>query len=247
MASQKKALHLRASRKNDDWFLVNAIDNIARSAILMHKCIRHFRSVEHVFQEAVRNYVIGLVGALETFYRDLFVRLYRDKPDVVSRILQELRPKQKIQDDHPILTAAEVAATVLSFQRLDEIDRALSPLLDSGTYMSAIGSYTAVCAVPSRSENPKRMRLPDDWQCQLQQLLSDRHIYVHDSNAVCSTSVQFMARIEFIVLALTQLTAFMFLERLGCLPDEKNRLPVFLLAEDLIAEDWTDEEPPRRD
>jgi hypothetical protein len=56
-----------------------------------------------------------------------------------------------------------------------------------------------------------------------------------------------MARIEFIVLALTQLTAFMFLERLGRLPDEKNRLPALLLAEDLIAEDWTDEEPPRRD
>jgi len=196
-----------------------------------------FREREDLFLEAVRNYVIALVGAMETFYRDLFVHFYAEKPDVVSEIISQLRPKGR----HPSLvherfTAAEVASVVLSFQRLEEIDAAISPLIEANSYFQAITKFSIVCGVPSRSPNIGHIRLSAEWKHQLAELLELRHRYVHDANYVCEMRREFIAEAESMMLALGQLTSFMLGAQEEKMPEAN--IVAFLLIEDLIAEDW---------
>ena len=242
MAQSPKAIALRLSRGSAEVYLNNFFGNVARAARLMHKSIEYFRKDELLFEEAIRAYVIALVGALETFYRDLFVFLYEDKPELVSKILNSLRPKYTGTKNHGMLTRAEIAATVLSFQRLDEINGALTAFLEPSNYFDAISSYSVICCVPSRSDKPLRMRLPEDWQDQVHLLLADRHRYVHDRNCRCDTAPKFMARIEFTIMALAQLTRLLLFE-LSKESVPKDSIFAFLLVEDLIADDWEAETP----
>lgn len=243
MPSLQDAISHRATRGDAEESLSNLQCNVSRAARLMHKCIPQFRQQEDILEEAIRNYVIALVGALETFYRDLFIFLYRGKPELVSQVLKRFRKKASPSTTHALLTPAEVATTIISFQRLDSIDRALTPLLNSSSYFKTISKFSAVFAVPSRGPDLGRIRLPDTWRKEIGQLLSDRHRYVHDRNSRCETPPKFMAQVETTLLILANLTTLLFARRLNPSSIPENGVPVFLVIEDLISEDWIAEPP----
>jgi hypothetical protein len=237
MTRFEKAMALRASRQREDWFLVNLLSNLARSATLMHRCIRDFRSNPTLFQEAIRNYTVALVGALETFYRDLFVWAYARRPEIVSTIISSMR-SSPCDISHHTLSPAEVASSLLSFQRLSEIERAITPLLDGVSYFASISNYSLICIVPSRSDKLVSIQLPMDWRSQIERLLADRHRFIHDSNAACNTEPKFMAKVEFIVVCIAHFTSAILNERIVGKRLPESSVPAFLLVEDLIAEDW---------
>ncbi len=237
MRSGQKLIQLRSSRGDLPGYCINFLDNFARSASVMHKCIPVFHQQQNLFGEAVRNYVIALVSALETYYRDLFVHYYADQPGVVSAIVSRLRPKRRQPSlEHEYFSAAEMASVVLSFQRLEDIDAALSPLIGVESYFHEITAFSIVCAVPSRSPGIFNMQLPADWKQLFADLLESRHRYIHDANSACETSREFIAKAECMILALGQLTSFMLMTK-----KEKNPaggMFAFLLVEDLISDDW---------
>jgi hypothetical protein len=244
MSLAHKASAAKLTRENPEWFLTNFLSNVSTAALLMRACMKEFRTQDLIFREAIRNYVISLVGALETFYRDLFVHIYAERPALVSQIVRRIARGRTVRLSHPTLTEVEMASAVISFQRLEDVDIALSPLVTNGTsYFEAITGYKAVCAVPSRHANAVRVSLSPDWKKPLEQLLSDRHRYVHDRNADCDSRPEFMQVAETVVLMLGQLTGLYFLESAGLLRKPEDGLPAFFLIDDLTASDWEAYDP----
>lgn len=204
----------------------------------MRACMR-FRSDEILFQEAIRNYVISLVGALETFFRDLFVHVYADRPTVVSSIVKKLGKNQALKISHSELTEAEIASTIVNFQRLSDVDAALSPLIREGTdYFTEISKFSSQFAIPSKGEGLFNVKLFAEWKTNLERLLEDRHSFVHDRNSDCDTSGEFMQRVETDVLMLGQLTSAYFLKYDDPETWPADKIPFFFLIEDLVATDW---------
>lgn len=240
MSLKKKAFEARATRKDSQWFLDNFLVNVSKAALLMRACT-HFRADEILFQEAIRNYVIALVGALETFYRDLFVHLYRDKPTVVTSIVSKIRKKQKFDLTHSELNEAEIASMIVNFQRLSDVNSALSPLIRKGSdYFEEISDFTSPFAVPTKGAGLYDVKLLNGWKENLKALLEDRHRFVHDRNSDCDTSPEFMQRIETDVLMLAQISAAYFLGRDDQSTWPPNTTPMFFVINDLIATDWVD-------
>lgn len=209
----------------------------------MRACM-HFHSDEVLFPEAIRNYVIALVGALETFYRDLFVHLYRDKPKVVTSIVSKIRKKQKFNLTHAELSEAEITSMIVNFQRLSDVNSALTPLTrKSSDYFEEVSEFSSPFALPTKGAGLYNVKLLSGWKENLKALLEDRHRFVHDRNSQCDTSPEFMQRVETDVLMLAQISAAYFLGYDDQSKWPLNSTPMFFVIDDLIATDWVAGDP----
>lgn len=233
----------KQSRGQQEWYLLNFLRNLARAAKLMHACLRQMNTDKMMIDEAKRNYIIAMTSSLETFYHDLFIYVLEKDRSLLEDILGDIKDKPTFAEIHTLLkdgvSFPEIAASMVKFQSIEELDRSLSKLFPPQGYLKTLDTYEHICAIPSRTSDLVIMTMPEDWGKDFSDLFKNRHAFVHDANLACDIAGRQMAKLETLVLQIAQFTSGLITKRYygEALLTEKG-VPAFLIIEDLISDDW---------
>jgi hypothetical protein len=243
MSAMKKAdiLKQRESHRGDPQaFVLGFIVNYSGPARLMHSFLPPTKGKEDVFQAAMRAYIIGIAACVETFFRDLYFYLIKRDPSLLQRALKESKRRESASRLPRYLTegaSAEEFAASASFQNSEAINQNVS-IFFSVPFFDVLNQFELVCEVPSAARiGPCNLKLPSSWQHDLGRVFSLRHEFAHDANSKTKINAEEMQRIETTALLICQITALLP----GIEPKvvvSRRRLPVILLVEDLISDDW---------
>ena len=223
-------------------FMANFLGNYARSARLMHAVLPLCREKKDLLSEAMRGYVVAITSALETYYRDVYVYVLSQDEASLRRVLQDVREKATLAELHSLLadgvSFSEIVASEATFQNLAAVEKFMSKLFQPIGYLDTLGGYEHDCVVPVRGARTI-MKLGDGWRTDLASIYSRRHAFVHDANKQCDLSPKEMQRLETVALLIPQMTAELVSKKF----DSKGTfrmgsLPVLLLVEDLISDEW---------
>lgn len=131
----------------------------------------------------------------------------------------------------------EIAASRVSFQNSEAINRNIS-IFFSVPFFEILDRFEAACHIPSaRKSGPARFVLPRCWQTDLARVFSLRHEFAHDANSTTQVSAAEMQSMETTVL-LTCQAAVLLPGIEAPILVSSSQLPVILLIEDLVSEDW---------
>jgi hypothetical protein len=168
--------------------------------------------------------------------------------------LKEIKEKPHLAVIHDLfqdgMSFSELATSHFSFQSLEEINLSMSKLLEQD-YLNALDCYEHFCVIPSIREDVAKMKLPEEWRTYFSNIFRKRHALVHDSNARCEVEPGHMARFETFALTVTQITSCLVASRYAARVGEDvfkilgsgDGVPVFLVINDLISDDWEVVEP----
>lgn len=234
---------LKGTRGEAWGFLVNFLGNLARSARLMHRVLATLRDDKVACEEAMRGYIIAMASCLETFYRDLYVYVLSQDEVSLRRVLAEVREKATFAEIHSLLadglTFSEIITGKATFQNISEIDSFVSKLFHPVRYLDTLQAYEHICLVPSRAAGPARFKLDDKWRSSLAKIFTNRHALVHDANMLFQLSANEMASLETTALFVPQLTAELVSKKFDGKGTLRIRdLPVLVLVDDLLSDDW---------
>jgi hypothetical protein len=232
----------RASRGEDNSYLMNFIYNFCRSAYLMHKVLPQFRDQKGIIQESIRNYIISTATCLETFYRDLLIFVLSQDETTLERVLPDLREKTTYSDIHSLLQDgikfAEIAVADASFQNISEIETFMSKLFFPNSYLQELDSFFLECFIPARSARTI-FKLDNSWRSDFAKIFIHRHSFVHDANKVCDIELSEIRQLETIALLVPQLTTYLIANKFSkVVLSKEHNTPVIFIIEDIISDDW---------
>ena len=183
-----------------------------------------------------------MTSSLETFYHDLFIYILEKDEPLLDEILADIKEKPTLVEIHTLMkdgvSFAEIAASKVTFQSIEEVDRSLSKLFPPHGYLSTLDTYEHVCAIPSRTSDLVKMVMPEDWRRDFSDLFKNRHALVHDANLACDIPAKRMAKLESLVLQIAQFTSGIIVKRYYGEASPQEGIPIFLIIEDLISDDW---------
>jgi len=235
----------RATRGENYSYLSNFVSNYSVSALLMHKALSQFRNQDAIIQQSIRNYIISIASCLETFYRDLFNYVLSFDEATLERTLPELKAKPTYSDIHSLLqdgiTFSEIAAAEANFQNIQEIDLLMSKLFYPHSYLDSLEASTCEFILPTRGIRSRVQfsQMWNNWKSDFSNIFQHRHSFVHNANKPCEIKFKEIQNLESLALVVAQITSELVIHKFpikGAL--RGNGLPVLLLMEDLISEDW---------
>ncbi|WP_437992294.1 HEPN domain-containing protein [Sorangium sp. So ce145] len=209
----------------------------------MHQVLGRHSDDKSSLQIGTRQYVIALAGHLETFFRDIFRYILENNPEVYNQIVQGEHIRVPVERDlaaHGV-NRHDFVAEAFTLQSAGSIASALDPLFSPKGFRFAVEHSQLEYAVPARSAMGRGFPLsafPDWWQ-DLSKILDLRHEFAHDANSTASVDAFEMARLESLAVLLPQYVTIMVgAVRLVAGSPCHEELPVMLLVEDLLANDW---------
>lgn len=232
----------RASRGETQSFLLSFLVNFSNQARLIHALIPLLKDRRDLFQTALRSYIVGLAGCLETFYRDLFVCVLDKDPAMLKEVLGQIKEKATLEEMHELMadgiSFAEIATSKAVFQNIEEINRYLSILFPQVGYLEALSTYDFICSIPSRNQERASIKLHTTWKSEFSRVFALRHEFAHDANSKVLLEPAEVQKLEACVLLVPQLTTAMVSPQRNLKIVSTGTLPALLLVEDVIAEDW---------
>lgn len=224
--------HLRESRDQFSNPMMNFLGNF----YILADSIRRYSIRSVNFRPY---YVSGMVTALETFFRDLFVYSYAGRPDLFSGYAMANDVKVPLTDILVIqrnnVDWAEYCASRVNFQVLSECEKAFGPLFAGTSWSKKLTDFE--CAVSIKGKNGQ-LKTPEDWWPTFNELISLRHALIHDANHHPEISPRFLQKTEAYIVLIPQLCNILWTEILDnhrILITDSN-VPALLTIDDLLAE-----------
>jgi len=246
--NRERISELRRTRGDYD-FILNFLRNMARVT-------KNIRTVTNghpgtATLETKRQFVIGLVSCFETFFRDMFVYYLDNNKSVLDMYWTESHGTlgDSGEAGDPVeISRAELLADTINFQNMHSVDHAFRHIfVGGGTLSQRLSSHKATVSIPSRADNGlAQLALPDDWLDVFDSLLRLRHRLVHDANFAPEIPTKDLGVFELYVLWVAQFFHFVIAQTLVDyqIIVDQNGIPVMLLGEDLVSDDWNLMEEP---
>ena len=138
--------------------------NISQSGRLKYQCEIKFSHDNLLIYESRKNYIVSIVSAIETFYRDLFIFcLENDKNFFLDKISKE--EKYKLYEIHKYITNeisfSDIVADSHSFTNIKNINQAFSGFFEKD-YTKEICSCEEHVIILSTGEF-KKINLQENW------------------------------------------------------------------------------------
>ncbi|QQE77283.1 HEPN domain-containing protein [Alicyclobacillus sp. SO9] len=251
-------LSMKETRDEIDRYCVNFLRNVSRYSIFMHSVLQDTPKDKDFLLVPVSQYIVSLVGCLETFLRDTFVFLLNNQPKFYMTICTFTQSELSEHPDDDVadgVTHAEFISQMFNFQNLKDIESAFSPLCDGGEFISAISEFQLKCVV-ARVDRFTIFSLDQFFSVRstLNDILKYRHRIIHDANYRPTDVLTTIPTIESLMVFLPQMITF-WIHRRSETPymsrndDESDlsaegqstqstSLPYLFTVSDLIADDW---------
>lgn len=154
---------------------------------------------DDIFQTLSSQWVVFIVRAFETYFRDIFLQLCTVDDDFKHKAMKEygvpkLTSELLLSLETGKISSGEILSDIINFQNLDSIQSAFEPALGKD-FIYQIGEETPeyFCLGPEDSAEPNGksslglVRIPPirfwkDWTKSFYQLFQERHEIIHNAN-----------------------------------------------------------------
>lgn len=130
---------LKNTRKSIDEYNFNFLNNFYENSRLMHLQVKN-KSEKSFFHVSCRQYFIFLVSCWETYFRDIFILCYTKDEILFSKLLEQFKIREKIEDELKInnLEIIDLISKKFNFQNIDSLNEAFSTLLEEQNFLKFI-------------------------------------------------------------------------------------------------------------
>lgn len=195
----------------------NFMEIINRSESLLSE-IKKKITDETLLQEAMLQYVIVDITALEIYFKDLFSIIFElcDDEDILNRCINLIDKKFSFKEllliNKNQMKPEEILLTLLNFQNIGDIDKAFSAITNMKIFNDLKNREF-------HTGGPKNLsfKLPDDYYSLLNQYIELRHNLVHDFNtnfSIVDAKLQiYHANMLYVIVAIDLLIHKEFIEK----------------------------------
>ena len=213
--------------------LLGFIDNVGRQVHTMHHVIQTTED-EELLQAAASHFVCGLVSCWETFFRDLFIEVVKERRDLIERFAGETEAETEGLADE---MAAELISKSYNFQNLQGIDRAFSPIFGA-QFLSRVATHVfpAVAFGGEVTQNFSLARGVENWNFWVEYCFDERHRITHDANYLPHHVPAALLRVELVFVLFPQIIVAWFELEYCRASVPRGSVVTFLRPMDLLAE-----------